>query len=49
MRRCRSRGCIQPVLASLLGWVVFSEQIRGIVAVAAAMIFAGVWLAGRKM
>jgi drug/metabolite transporter (DMT)-like permease len=40
---------IQPLLASLLGWVVFSERIRAIVAVAAAMIFAGVWLAGRKM
>lgn len=40
---------IQPVLASLLGWLVFSEAIRAIVAVAAVMIFAGVWLAGRKM
>jgi drug/metabolite transporter (DMT)-like permease len=40
---------IQPLLASLLGWLVFGERIRAIVAVAAAMIFAGVWLAGRKM
>lgn len=38
---------IQPVLASLLGWMVFGEQIRAVVAVAAAMIFGGVWLAGR--
>ena len=40
---------IQPVLASILGWFVFAEQVRAIVAVAAVMIFAGVWLAGRKM
>jgi drug/metabolite transporter (DMT)-like permease len=40
---------VQPVLASVLAWIVFSEQIRAIVAVAAVMIFAGVWLAGRKM
>ena len=40
---------IQPVLASLLAWLVFSERIRAVVAVAAAMIFGGVWLAGRKM
>ncbi len=40
---------IQPLLASLLGWMVFGERIRLIVAAAAVMIFAGVWLAGRKM
>jgi drug/metabolite transporter (DMT)-like permease len=40
---------LQPLLASLLGWLVFSERIRAIVAAAAVMIFAGVWLAGRKM
>lgn len=40
---------LQPVIASLLGWLVFSEEIHAIVAVAAVMIFAGVWLAGRKM
>ncbi|HVG25169.1 MAG TPA: DMT family transporter [Thermoanaerobaculia bacterium] len=40
---------LQPVIASLLGWLVFAEEIRAIVAVAAVLIFAGVWLAGRKM
>lgn len=39
---------VQPVLASLLGWLVFGEQVRSVVAVAAVMIFGGVWLAGRK-
>lgn len=38
---------IQPVLAAVLGAIFLGEQIRPIVAVAAAMIFAGVWLAGR--
>jgi drug/metabolite transporter (DMT)-like permease len=40
---------IQPVLASVMAWMVFGERVRAIVAVAAAMIFGGVWLAGRKM
>ena len=40
---------LQPLIASLLGWGMFGEQIRAVVAVAAAMIFGGVWLAGRKM
>lgn len=40
---------VQPVLASLLGWFFFAEQVRGIVAVAAVMIFAGVWIVSRKM
>lgn len=40
---------VQPVLATLLAWFFFGEVIRPVVAVAAAMIFAGVWLAGRKM
>jgi len=39
---------VQPVLATLLAWAIFSEAVRPVVAVAAAMIFAGVWLAGRK-
>jgi drug/metabolite transporter (DMT)-like permease len=38
---------VQPVLATILGAIVFGEEIRGIVLVAAAMIFAGVALAGR--
>ena len=38
---------IQPVLATILGAIVFGEEIRGTVLVAAAMIFAGVALAGR--
>lgn len=37
---------VQPVLASIFGMIVFGERIRPIVALAAAMIFAGVWLAG---
>lgn len=36
---------VQPVLASILGAIVFGETLRGIVVVAAAMIFTGVWLA----
>jgi drug/metabolite transporter (DMT)-like permease len=38
---------VQPVLATILGAMVFGEEIRAIVLVAAAMIFAGVALAGR--
>ncbi len=40
---------IQPVLATALGWFFFNEQVRGIVAVAAVMIFTGVWIVSRKM
>ncbi|HUR82924.1 MAG TPA: DMT family transporter [Thermoanaerobaculia bacterium] len=40
---------LQPLIATLLAWTFFGEIIRPIVAVAAAMIFGGVWLAGRKM
>lgn len=36
---------LQPVLATLLGVAFLGETIRGIVLVAAGMIFAGVWLA----
>lgn len=39
---------VQPVLASGLGMLFFGERIRPMVAVAAAMIFTGVWLAGRR-
>jgi drug/metabolite transporter (DMT)-like permease len=39
---------VQPVLATVLGVIVFGEQLRGIVILAAAMIFAGVWLAGKS-
>ena len=39
---------VQPVLAAILGAMFLGEHIRPIVAVAAAMIFAGVWLAGGK-
>jgi drug/metabolite transporter (DMT)-like permease len=38
---------VQPILATFLGALVFGEQIRAIVLVAGAMIFAGVALAGR--
>ena len=36
---------LQPVLASVLGAIFLGERLRGIVLVAAAMIFAGVFLA----
>lgn len=38
---------VQPVLAAILGAIFLGERVRPIVAVAAMMIFAGVWLAGR--
>jgi drug/metabolite transporter (DMT)-like permease len=38
---------VQPVLATTLGAVFLGEEIRSAVLVAAALIFAGVWLAGR--
>lgn len=38
---------VQPVLATLFGALFLAEEIRGIVVVAAILIFAGVWLAGR--
>lgn len=38
---------IQPVLATLLGAMFLGEHVRGIAIVAAAMIFGGVYLAGR--
>lgn len=38
---------VQPVLASFLGAMFLGEPVRGIVVLAAVMIFAGVWLAGR--
>ena len=38
---------VQPILATFLGALIFKEQIRGVVLVAGAMIFAGVALAGR--
>jgi drug/metabolite transporter (DMT)-like permease len=40
---------IQPVLATILGAMFFSEVIHSIVLVAAVLIFAGVWLAGRAV
>jgi drug/metabolite transporter (DMT)-like permease len=39
---------VQPVLATLLGAVILGEELRGIVLVAAALIFGGVALAGRR-
>jgi drug/metabolite transporter (DMT)-like permease len=39
---------VQPVLATILGAIVFGEQIRGVVVVAGLMIFAGVALAGKN-
>lgn len=38
---------VQPVLATILGAIFFAEVIHPIVFVAALLIFAGVWLAGR--
>lgn len=38
---------VQPVLATLMAAMFFGETMRPIVAVAALMIFGGVWLAGR--
>lgn len=38
---------VQPVLATLFGALFLAEEIRGIVVLAAILIFAGVWLAGR--
>lgn len=38
---------VQPVLASILGALFLGERIRPVIAAAAAMIFTGVWLAGR--
>ena len=38
---------VQPVLTTVLAWAFLGERIRGIVAVAGLMIFAGVGLAGR--
>jgi drug/metabolite transporter (DMT)-like permease len=39
---------VQPILATILGAIFLGEQIRAVVIVAAALIFAGVWLAGRS-
>jgi drug/metabolite transporter (DMT)-like permease len=38
---------VQPVLATILGAIVFGETLRPIVFAAAALIFGGVWLAAR--
>ena len=40
---------VQPVLATLLGAMFLAEPIHAIVILAAALIFAGVWLAGRRI
>ena len=39
---------VQPVLTTVMAWLVLHETIRPIVAVAALMIFSGVALAGRR-
>ena len=39
---------VQPVLATFMAAMLFGERIRSIVIVAAAMIFTGVWIAGRR-
>jgi drug/metabolite transporter (DMT)-like permease len=39
---------VQPVLATLLGALFLAETLGPIVIAAAALIFSGVWLAGRK-
>ncbi len=38
---------VQPVLASILGAIFLGEHIHAVVILAAAMIFSGVWIAGR--
>lgn len=39
---------VQPVLAAILGAAFFGERLRPVLLVAAAMIFTGVWMAGRR-
>jgi len=39
---------VQPVLASILGAIFLGEHIRPIVAIAAVLIFAGVWLVSSR-
>lgn len=39
---------VQPVLTAILAWVFLHEHIRGVVAIAALLIFAGVWMAARR-
>jgi drug/metabolite transporter (DMT)-like permease len=39
---------VQPVLATILGAILFGEQIGLLIVLAAAMIFSGVWLAQRS-
>lgn len=39
---------VQPILATLMAGLFFAEQVRAIVAVAAVMIFAGVWIVSRR-
>ena len=38
---------LQPILASVLGAIIFGEAIGAVAIVAGVMIFGGVWLAGR--
>ena len=40
---------VQPVLTTIMAWLVLHETIRPVVGVAALMIFAGVGLAGRSV
>jgi drug/metabolite transporter (DMT)-like permease len=39
---------VQPVLASILGAIFLAEHIRPIIALAAVLIFAGVWLVSSR-
>ena len=39
---------VQPVLTAFLAWLFLHERIRGVVAVAAVLIFTGVALAGKR-
>ncbi|MBK5258519.1 MAG: DMT family transporter [Thermoanaerobaculia bacterium] len=39
---------VQPVLTTILAAIFLGEHLKSIVAVAAVLIFAGVWLAGRR-
>jgi drug/metabolite transporter (DMT)-like permease len=39
---------VQPVLATVLGAAFFGERLRPVLLVAAAMIFTGVWIVGRR-
>lgn len=44
-----SFGFLTPVFASLLGWLLLGEQLRGTVLIALVLVAAGLWLVNRPM